>query len=109
VQPANAPHQIIGVWSESLLEKTATVLARLGTEKSWVVHGTDGLDEITLSGKTKVAEVADGKVKTFEISPADFGFPESPLADLPKCSPAESARLIGEILTDDATTKPPLI
>ena len=53
--PANAPHQIIGVWNRDLVEKTARVLAKLGTTKSWIVHGSDGLDEITLNGNTSVA------------------------------------------------------
>jgi len=106
--PANAPHQIIGVWNESLLEKTANVLARLGTKKSWVVHGSDGLDEITLSGKTIVAEISGGVVNTFEISPADFGLRNSFLTDLQKYSPTESAQLITEILngqSDNETAK----
>src|SRR5215208_6364710 len=72
--PAGAPRQIIGVWRKDLAEKLAHVLAGLGTERAWVVHGEDGLDEITLAGKTHVAEVQDGDVKTFEIGPQDFGF-----------------------------------
>ena len=97
--PANAPHQIIGVWNENLVKKTANVLARLGTKKSWVVHGSDGLDEITLAGKTLVAEICEGKVETFEISPADFGLQESALNDFGKFPPAQSAQLILEILS----------
>lgn len=103
--PANAPHQIIGVWNENLLEKTANVLARLGTKKSWIVHGSDGLDEITLSGKTTVAEISDNKVKLFEISPADYGLRNSSLADLQKFSPAESAQLIIEILSGQSNNE----
>ena len=72
--PAGAPRQIIGVWRKELAEKLAQVLAALGTERSWVVHGDDGLDEITLAGNTHVAEALDGPVKTFEIGPEDFGF-----------------------------------
>src|SRR5215207_10147795 len=72
--PAGAPRQIIGVWRKDLAEKLARVLAGLGTERAWVVHGEDGLDEITLAGKTHVAEAQDGQVKTFEIEPRDFGF-----------------------------------
>ncbi|MDQ3710947.1 MAG: anthranilate phosphoribosyltransferase, partial [Acidobacteriota bacterium] len=89
--PANAPHQIIGVWHKNLVDKTANVLARLGTKKSWVVHGSDGLDEITLNGKTSVAEIEHGEVKSFQISPADFGLRNSSLTHLKKFSPAESA------------------
>ena len=72
--PAGAPRQIIGVWRDDLAEKLAHVLSGLGTERAWVVHGEDGLDEITLAGKTRVAEAQNGSVKTFEISPRDFGF-----------------------------------
>lgn len=72
--PAGAPRQIIGVWRDDLTEKLAHVLSGLGTERAWVVHGEDGLDEITLAGKTYVAEAQNGDVKTFEISPQDFGF-----------------------------------
>ena len=72
--PAGAPRQIIGVWRKDLAEKLAQVLAGLGTERAWVVHGEDGLDEITLAGKTHVAEAQNGEVKTFEIGPEDFGF-----------------------------------
>lgn len=72
--PAGAPRQIIGVWRADLAERLARVLAALGTEHAWVVHGEDGLDEITLAGKTHVAEARGGEVKTFEIAPEDFGF-----------------------------------
>ena len=95
--PARAPHQLIGVWSEDLVEKTANVLARLGTEKSWVVHGLDGLDEISLSGETKVAEISGCKVTTFHISASDFGLKNSATVQLPKCGAEESAKLINDI------------
>jgi anthranilate phosphoribosyltransferase len=72
--PAGAPRQIIGVWRRDLVDKLARVLAELGTERAWVVHGEDGLDEITLAGKTHVAEAQNGEVKTFEIAPQEFGF-----------------------------------
>ncbi|MCA1579066.1 MAG: anthranilate phosphoribosyltransferase [Acidobacteria bacterium] len=71
--PAGAPRQIIGVFRRDLAERLARVLAALGTEHAWVVHGEDGLDEITLAGKTHVAEARDGEVRTFEIAPHDFG------------------------------------
>jgi anthranilate phosphoribosyltransferase len=71
--PAGAPRQIIGVFRHDLAERLARVLAALGTEHAWVVHGEDGLDEITLAGKTHVAEALDGEVRTFEIAPQDFG------------------------------------
>src|SRR3989449_2459250 len=71
--PARAPRQIIGVWDRDLVEPMARTLALLGTERAWIVHGADGLDEITVTNKTLVAEAFDGKVRTFEIEPADFG------------------------------------
>src|SRR5882762_2418391 len=70
--PASAPRQIIGVWRKDLVPLLAEVLAALGTERAWVVHGDDGLDEITLAGKTFVAEATHGTVRTFEIEPLDF-------------------------------------
>jgi anthranilate phosphoribosyltransferase len=82
--PAGAPRQIIGVWHESLLEPVAHTLLALGTKHAWVVHGTDGLDEVTISGPTKVAEAADGRVRTFTVSPDDFG--------LPRCETLEELR-----------------
>ena len=96
--PANAPHQIIGVWRKDLVEKTARVLARLGTRKSWIVYGEDGLDEITLNGETHVAEITDGKVRLFRIAPADFGLQASSLSHLQKSTPEASAELIMAIL-----------
>jgi anthranilate phosphoribosyltransferase len=71
--PAGAPRQIIGVWHETLLEPLARTLLALGTEKAWVVHGSDGLDEVTTSGPTTVAETAQGQVRVFKIQPRDFG------------------------------------
>jgi anthranilate phosphoribosyltransferase len=71
--PAGAPRQIIGVFRHDLADRLARALAALGTEHAWVVHGEDGLDEITLDGKTHVAEARDGEVRTFAIAPEDFG------------------------------------
>src|SRR5205807_8687035 len=72
--PARAPFQILGVWHRSLIEPVASVLALLGAEKAWVVHGADGLDEITLTRETFVAACSTGsRVQTFTISPHDFG------------------------------------
>src|SRR5713101_9711644 len=65
--PAGAPLQIIGVWSRDLLERMARALALLGTERAWIVHGADGLDEITIAGRTFVAETHNGEVKQFEL------------------------------------------
>src|ERR1700687_2300762 len=71
--PAHAPRQIIGVANPNAIEPVAQALALLGTERAWVVHGEDGLDEITIAGKTFVAEARDGEVTMFEIGPEAFG------------------------------------
>src|SRR5713101_2621828 len=80
--PARAPRQIIGVWDRNLIEPLAQTLALLGTERAWVVHGGDGIDEVTLADKTFVAEASNGTVRTFEIEPKDFGIERVALAGL---------------------------
>ena len=96
--PAGAPRQIIGVWRKDLAEKLAQVLAALGTEHAWVVHGEDGLDEITLAGKTFVAEARDGEVKTLEIGPEDFGFEVGALDHLRGGDTDANARIVSAVL-----------
>ena len=96
--PAGAPRQIIGVWRKDLAEKLAQVLAALGTERAWVVHGEDGLDEITLAGKTHVAEARNGEVKTFEIEPEDFGFEVGSLEHLRGGDTDANAQIVSEVL-----------
>lgn len=96
--PAGAPRQIIGVWRKDLAERLARVLAALGTERAWVVHGEDGLDEITLAGKTHVAEVRDGEVRTFEIAPGDFGFDSASLEHLRGGDTEANAAIVRAVL-----------
>ncbi len=96
--PSNAPKKLIGVWHESLLEPTAQALALLSVERAWVVHGSDGLDELTLSGKTSVAEVFGNKVRKFEITPEDFGLRTASIDHLRTGSSGESAKIIREVL-----------
>lgn len=77
--PASAPYRLIGVWDEKMLPKIAGALARLGTQRSWIVHGKDGSDEISIAEATIVTEVAGEKIETFEISPGEhFDKPSSP-------------------------------
>jgi anthranilate phosphoribosyltransferase len=101
--PAGAPRQIIGVWRKDLAEKLAEVLAALGTERAWVVHGEDGLDEITLAGKTYVAEAQDGSVKTFEIEPRDFGLEVRKLDHLRGGDVEANARIVSAVLDGSRT------
>lgn len=103
--PANAPHQLIGVWKHELVEKTANVLARLGTRRSFVVHGGDGLDEITLSGATRIAEVSKGTVDLFDISPKDFGIETSDLSSIRVAGCEESASLIRDVLSGNCKNR----
>lgn len=97
--PAGAPYQLVGVSNPTLVEPLAQALAALGTKRAWVVHGRDGLDEITLAEKTLVAEAGDGVVRTFELGPEDFGLRRASLSNL-FCEDAEaSARIILEIFS----------
>ena len=75
--PASVKRQMIGTFSKHWIEPMAQVLNNLGSECVWVVHGSDGLDEITTAGTTSVAELKDGKIRTFEIAPEDAGLPRA--------------------------------
>lgn len=96
--PSNAPKQLLGVWHKSLLEPMAQALALLGTQKSWVVHGSDGLDELTLNGVTYVAEVSGNKIRTFELSAEDFGLKSADIKYLKAKSAEESAEIVSDVL-----------
>jgi anthranilate phosphoribosyltransferase len=80
--PAGALRQLIGVFAARWVEPLARVLGRLGTERAWVVHGSDGLDELTTTGPSQVAELRDGAVRAFEVSPEDAGLPVARPEDL---------------------------
>jgi anthranilate phosphoribosyltransferase len=97
--PAGAPRQIIGVWKSDLVERMARVLAASGTERAWVVHGEDGLDEITLANKTLVAEVKGEEVNCFEIEPKAFGLWRGSLEHLRGGDAEANAKIIREVLS----------
>ncbi len=102
--PANAPFQIMGVWHKDLVELVARTHAALGTKKAWIVHGLDGLDEITISEKTLVAEVEKGEVRLFEIAPEEFGFTRVSVKDLQNLrggNAEQNAEIIRQILTNE--------
>jgi anthranilate phosphoribosyltransferase len=80
--PAGVKRQVLGVFSWQWVEPIAHVLKNLGSELVWVVHGHDGLDELTTTGATDVAELKDGKVTVFEVTPADAGIAPAKLSDL---------------------------
>jgi anthranilate phosphoribosyltransferase len=96
--PAGAPKQIVGVWHRSLVEPMAQALSLLGTQRAWVVHGEDNLDELTLAGETLVTEISGDKIRRFKIAPEDFGLRRGRIAHLKAETPDESAKIVGEIL-----------
>src|SRR5882724_6347210 len=97
--PARAPRQIIGVWDRSLVEPLARTLSLLGTERAWIVHGDDGLDEVTLADKTFVAEASGGAVRTFDIEPKDFGVERAALEGLSGGDAEANAAIIRSVLS----------
>jgi len=96
--PAGANMQLLGVYDENLVEPLANVLANLGVKRAMVVHGHDGLDEITLTGSSTICEVAQGKLNSYFISPEQFGFTRCKIEDLVGGSPAENAQIARNIL-----------
>ncbi|MFY9618299.1 MAG: anthranilate phosphoribosyltransferase [Pyrinomonadaceae bacterium] len=97
--PAGAPRQIIGVSDRDFVEPLARALSLLGTERAWVVHGADGLDEITLANKTFVVETRDSQVRSFEIAPEDFGVQRGSLEGLAGQSAEANAGTIRDVLS----------
>jgi anthranilate phosphoribosyltransferase len=98
VNPARPPFQIVGVWHPSLLAPVAEALSALGVKRAWVVHGSDGLDELTIAGETNVVETADGKLNHFTVTPEDFGLKRGKIENLRVDSAEASAQIIREIL-----------
>jgi anthranilate phosphoribosyltransferase len=96
--PAGANAQVIGVAAPELTEKLARVLAELGTVRAFVVHGADGLDEISNTGENRISEVRDGAVSTVTLRPEDFGLPRATIADLRGGDRDQNAQIIREIL-----------
>jgi anthranilate phosphoribosyltransferase len=96
--PAGATRQIVGVPRPELTELLARSLLMLGSERAWVVHGADGIDEISTAGYTKVSECRQGMVNTFYLHPADVGLPKASLSALKGGDAQENARIIRRIL-----------
>ena len=103
--PARASAQVVGVYSAELVEKLAHALLQLGLERALVVHGSDGLDEITISGPSKVAEVRDGAVRVFEIVPEDFNFRRAPLSAISGGDVEINAAIIRSILKGERSPR----
>jgi anthranilate phosphoribosyltransferase len=96
--PAGVKRQVTGVFSKAWLEPLAHVLNNLGSERVWVAHGTGGLDEITAAGVTFVAELKDGRVRSFELTPEEAGVPRGKLDDLKGGEAPQNARALRDVL-----------
>jgi len=96
--PARTSAQVVGVYSDDLVEKLAEALALLGMRRALVVHGADGLDEITVTGPTRIAEVRDGRVRSYEVTPEEFGFERAELDAISGGDAATNAGIIRDIL-----------
>lgn len=95
--PAGAQMQVLGVFNPDLIDLVAATLADLGVERAFVLHGAGGLDEISLAGETQIAEVHDGKVRRFTVTPRDFGLNPARLENLRGGGAIENAQLIQQI------------
>jgi anthranilate phosphoribosyltransferase len=96
--PAGALAQVVGVYSLDLVDKVAEALSMLGTHRAFVVHGLDGLDEITITGPTRVAEVREGSVRSYEVDPEEFGLQRASLDQISGGDAAENASIVRRIL-----------
>ena len=103
--PARASAQVIGVYDGRLTEVMAQVLKELGTVRAFVVHGEDGLDEISNTSESRISEVRSGQVRTYSVRPEDFGLPRVSLADLQGGSVADNAEIIRRILKGERGPK----
>lgn len=99
--PANASRQLIGVADPSLAERMALVLGQLGSEKALVVHGSDGMDELTITGPSTVWQLENGEVSSYEFSPAELGFSLSDAGSVRADGPEDSARIARAVLSGE--------
>ena len=105
VNPAGANMELLGVYEPELIEPMAKVLCNLGVKRGMVVHGHDGLDEISMGAPTTVCELRDGFIKSYEIEPEQFGLIRCKKEDLAGGTPAENARIIWDILSGEKGPK----
>ncbi len=97
--PARASGQVVGVYSLDLVEKLAEALSMLGLRRALVVHGLDGLDEITITGTTRIAEAREGSVRSYEVEPEEFGMKRATLQAISGGDAAQNAAIIREVLS----------
>jgi anthranilate phosphoribosyltransferase len=103
--PAQASGQVVGVYALDMVEKLAEALSMLGLHRALVVHGLDGLDEITITGPTRIAEAREGSVRTYEVDPEEFGMKRATLADISGGDAFENAAIIREILSGKKSSR----
>ena len=103
--PAGATHQLTGIYDGALTEPIAQVLKNLGTARAMIVHGLEGMDEISLCGPTRVSELRDGKVRTYTVSPEEFGLKPCRLEDLHGGAPEECAAFLRGVLRGEKGPK----
>jgi len=103
--PARASGQVVGVYSLDLVEKLAEALSMLGLHRALVVHGLDGLDEITITGPTRVAEARDGSVRSYEVEPEEFGMVRASLQDIAGGDATENAAIIRAVLSGEKSPR----
>ena len=99
--PANASRQLIGAADSSIAERMAHVLGQLGSEKALVVHGSDGMDELTITGPSTVWQLENGQVSTYEVAPGELGLTLSDADSIRVESPEDSARIARSVLAGD--------
>jgi len=100
--PAGATQQLLGVYDAALVEPLARVLQQLGVANAMVVHGADGLDEVSISGPTQVCELQNGEFTSYEITPEQFGLQQAPIAAIAGGTPAENAQITRDVLAGKA-------
>src|SRR5947199_7278857 len=103
--PAGASAQVVGVYALEVVDKMAEALSMLGTRRAFVVHGLDGLDEISITGPTRVAELRDGSVRSYEVTPEEFGLARAPLEELVGGDAGTNAGIVGRILNGEKCRK----
>jgi len=103
--PARASGQVVGVYALEMVEKLAEALSMLGLHRALVVHGLDGLDEITITGPTRIAEARDGTVRTYEVDPEEFGMKRATLADISGGDAMENAIIVREVLNGEKSAR----
>ena len=103
--PAGAQAQVLGVYAPTLTESLANVLKNLGSQRAFVVHGGDGLDEITTTTTTQVSELVDGKVNTYTLNPTELGIPTAQSSDLKGGTPEENAEMTLNVLRGEKSAK----